>query len=114
MLLSLSGVLLTLSNVLPLLVLGLACVASAMFAGVTAAQLGISDVARVDRGAATALYFSIYYGLGALGAYVPGVAWQEWGWHGVVVTGLIALTVAVVGLAAAVARGPVPAVAAGG
>ena len=85
-----------------------------MFAGVTAAQLGISDVARVDRGAATALYFSIYYGLGALGAYVPGVAWQEWGWRGVVVTGLIALAVAVAGLAAAVARGPVAAVAADG
>ena len=45
-----------------------------------------------------ALYFSIYYGLGALGAYVPGLAWQEWGWGGVVVTGLIALLVAVAGL----------------
>jgi len=113
-LLSGSGVLLTLPDVLPLLVVGLACVASAMFAGVTAAQLGISDVARVDRGAATALYFSIYYSLGALGAYVPGVAWQEWGWHGVVATGLIALTVAGAGLAAAIARGPVVAVAADG
>ena len=65
--LRLSGVLLTLPNALPLLVLGLACVASAMFAGVTAAQLGISDVARVDRGAATALYFSIYYASALLG-----------------------------------------------
>ena len=82
-LLSGSGVLLTLPNVLPLLVLGLACVASAMFAGVHGGQLGISDVARVDRGAATALYFSIYYSLGALGAYVPGLAWQAWGWGGV-------------------------------
>ena len=62
-LLSAAGVLLTLPDALPLLVLGLACVASAMFAGVTATQLGVSDVARVDRGAATALYFSIYYGL---------------------------------------------------
>ena len=101
--LSASGVLLTLPNALPLLVLGLACVAAAMFAGVTAAQLGISDVARVDRGAATALYFSIYYGLGALGAYLPGVAWQDWGWSGVVVTGLIALAVAGAGLAVAIA-----------
>src|SRR4051794_29511501 len=99
-LLSLSGVLLTLSNTLPLLVLGLACVASAMFAGVTAAQLGISDVARVDRGAATALYFSIYYGLGALGAYIPGLAWQEWGWHGVATTGLAALLLAAGALSA--------------
>ena len=100
-LLSGSGVLLTLPDALPLLVLGLACVASAMFAGVTAAQLGISDVARVDRGAATALYFSIYYSLGALGAYLPGVAWQEWGWGGVAAVGFLALVVAAAALAAA-------------
>ena len=100
-LLSGSGVLLTLPDALPLLVLGLACVASAMFAGVTAAQLGISDVARVDRGAATALYFSIYYSLGALGAYLPGVAWQEWGWGGVAAVGFLALVLAAAALAAA-------------
>jgi predicted MFS family arabinose efflux permease len=68
---------------------------------VTAAQLGISDVARVDRGAATALYFSIYYSLGALGAYLPGVAWQEWGWGGVAAVGFLALVLAAAGLAAA-------------
>ena len=113
-LLSASGLLLTLPDALPLLVFGLACVAAAMFAGVTAAQLGISDVARVDRGAATALYFSIYYGAGALGAYVPGVAWQGWGWGGVVVTDLVAITIAVLGLAAAVtARRPTAVVADG-
>ncbi len=98
-LLSASGLLLTLPNVLPLLVLGLACVAAAMFAGVTAAQLGISDVARVDRGAATALYFSIYYGAGALGAYLPGLAWQAWAWGGVAVAGFIALGLATIALA---------------
>ena len=73
---------------LPLLVLGLACIAGAMFTGYTATQLGVSDVAPVDRGAATALYFGIYYAGGALGAYLPGLAWQEWGWGGVAVTGL--------------------------
>ena len=101
--LSASGLLLTLSDVLPVLVLGLAFVAAAMFAGVTAAQLGVGEVASVDRGAATALYFSIYYGSGALGAYVPGLAWQAWGWGGVAAVGLIALATAVVGIA--IARG---------
>jgi len=99
--LSASGLLLTLSDVLPVLVLGLAFVAAAMFAGVTAAQLGVGEVASVDRGAATALYFSIYYGSGALGAYVPGHAWQAWGWGGVAAVGLIALATAVVGIAIA-------------
>jgi MFS transporter, YNFM family, putative membrane transport protein len=97
-LLSATGLLLTLSDVLPLLVLGLACVAGAMFTGYTATQLGVSDVARIDRGAATALYFGIYYTGGALGAYLPGLAWQEWGWGGVAATGLVALAVAAVGL----------------
>ena len=72
-----------------------------MFTGYTATQLGVSDVARVDRGAATALYFGIYYAGGALGAYLPGLAWQEWGWGGVATTGLVALTLAAVGLMAA-------------
>ncbi len=97
--LSAGGVLLTLPDVLPLLVLGLACIAGAMFTGYTATQLGVSDVARVDRGAATALYFGIYYSSGALGAYLPGLAWQEWGWGGVATTGLAALVVAVAGIA---------------
>ena len=80
--LSAAGVLLTLPDVLPLLVLGLACIAGAMFTGYTATQLGVSDVARVDRGAATALYFGIYYAGGALGAYLPGprVAGVGVGW----------------------------------
>jgi MFS transporter, YNFM family, putative membrane transport protein len=101
--LSASGLLLSLSDTLPVLVLGLAFVAAAMFAGVTAAQLGVGDVARVDRGAATALYFCVYYGSGAVGAYVPGLAWQAWGWGGVVAVGLGALAVATGGIA--IARG---------
>ena len=96
-----AGLLLTLPDVLPLLVIGLACIAGAMFTGYMATQLGVSDVARVDRGAATALYFCFYYGAGALGAYLPGLAWQEWGWGGVATTGLVALLLAAGGIAAA-------------
>ena len=98
--LSAAGLLLTLPDVLPLLVLGLACIAGAMFTGYTATQLGVSEVARVDRGAATALYFGIYYAGGALGAYVPGLAGEEWGWGGVATTGFVALALAAVGLGA--------------
>jgi MFS transporter, YNFM family, putative membrane transport protein len=99
--LSATGLALTLSDALPVLVLGLALVAAAMFSGVTAAQLGVGDVARVDRGAATALYFSAYYGAGALGAYLPGLAWQSWGWIGVAAVGFVALALAVVGIGVA-------------
>jgi YNFM family putative membrane transporter len=93
-----AGVLLTLPDILPLLVLGLGCIAGGMFTGYTATQLGVSDVARVDRGAATALYFGIYYAAGALGAYLPGLAWEAWGWLGVAIAGLAALAVAAAAL----------------
>ena len=74
-----------------MVVVGLALVATAMFAGYTATQLGVGDAAQTDRGTATALYFSAYYGAGALGAYLPGLAWEAWGWIGVTVCGLCAL-----------------------
>ena len=98
---SATGMLLTLSNALPVLVLGLALVAAAMFSGVTAAQLGLGDVVRADRGSATALYFSIYYGAGAVGAYLPGLAWQEWGWGGVAASGFATLAMATACIAVA-------------
>ncbi len=96
-----AGVGLTFFSWLPLIVLGLACVATAMFTGYTATQLGVSDVARADRGAASALYFSTYYGAGALGAFLPGLAWEERGWHGVAWLGLVTLVIAAAALALA-------------
>jgi YNFM family putative membrane transporter len=93
------GLVLTLPDRLPLVVIGLGCVATGMFAGYTATQLGVGDASRSDRGLATALYFSAYYSAGALGAYLPGLAWEEWGWSGVAACGLAALAVAALGLA---------------
>lgn len=98
------GLAATLPAELPTLVLGLGCLATATFTGYTAAQLGVSDVARADRGAASALYFSVYYGAGALGAYVPGLAWERAGWGGVVACGLVSLGVAALALLSLVRR----------
>ena len=99
LLLATAGLSLTLVDSLLPVVLGLACIATAMFAGYTATQLGVGDVARTDRGSASALYFSAYYAFGALGAYVPGLAWEAWGWWGVSLLGLGTLTLAAAGLA---------------
>jgi YNFM family putative membrane transporter len=84
---------------LPTLVLGLALVTLANWAGVTAAQIGVAAASDVDRGTASALYFSLYYFTGAVGGYLPGVAWERWGWQGVVTTGWIALALAATVLA---------------
>jgi len=88
------GLALSLPASLPSLVLGLALVTLANFGGVTAAQLGVSGAAAVDRGAASAVYFSLYYGIGSLGGYLPGLAWERYGWDGVAITGFAALAVA--------------------
>jgi predicted MFS family arabinose efflux permease len=70
----------------------------AMFSGATALQLGVTMSSDVDRGAANAVYFSVYYASAALGAYVPGLAWQAWRWNGIVAIGLGATTLAAVSL----------------
>ncbi|MHB1509069.1 MAG: MFS transporter [Acidimicrobiales bacterium] len=78
-----AGVLVTIPAVLPTVVLGLVLVATGMFGGLTAVQLGVAQSTTVDRGSASGLYFTSYYLTGALGAFVSGVAWQVAAWLGV-------------------------------
>ena len=79
---------------LPTLIVGLAFVTLANFGGVTAAQLGVADAETRDRGAASAVYFSLYYAVGSLGAYLPGLAWERNRWNGVATVGFAALALA--------------------
>ena len=94
-----AGLALTLPARLPTLVLGLARVTLSNWARVTAAQIGVAEASDVDRGTASALYYSIYYFTGALGGYLPGLAWEHFHWGGVVATGWFALALAMTALA---------------
>ena len=94
------GVTLSGPAALPTLVAGLALLTVAMFSGATAAQLGVGDVATHNRGLASALYFSTYYVAGALGAYLPGIAWQAWQWPGVMAVALVSLGISLAAIAA--------------
>jgi YNFM family putative membrane transporter len=78
-----TGVGLSLFDVLPLVLLGLALITLGNFSGVTAAQLGVASATERDRGLASALYFSAYYLAGAIGSYLPGLAYERWEWTGV-------------------------------
>jgi MFS transporter, YNFM family, putative membrane transport protein len=100
-----SGVAISLVASLPVVVLGLALVTLGNFTTVTAAQLGVAGATDRNRGLASAMYFSAYYIAGALGAYVPGLAWQSWHWTGVwaLVTG--AYAIGLTALVASVAHG---------
>ncbi len=95
------GLLVSLPSSLVSLGLGLAFVALANFAGVTAAQLGVAEASAVDRGVASAVYFSIYYTSSAVGGYLPGLAWEAWGWPGVAALALAVLATAATLLLAA-------------
>ena len=91
------GVALTVPDWLPTTVLGLALVTIGMFTVVTAAPIGVGGARGVRPGAASALYYSIYYTAGAVGAFVPGLAWQAAGWGGVSLVAAGALAVAATG-----------------
>ena len=67
----------------------------AMFAGSTAATLGVVTASDTDRGLASAIYFSCYYFSGAFAGFLPGLAWQVFEWPGVVGLGLVAVGTAI-------------------
>jgi YNFM family putative membrane transporter len=88
-----TGVALSLIDVLPLVLVGLALITLGNFSGLTAAQLGVAGSTEQDRGLASALYFSAYYLAGAVGAWAPGLAFERWEWPGVAVLCLSAYAV---------------------
>jgi YNFM family putative membrane transporter len=73
------------------LIPALVLLAGSMFCGVTAAQIGSATSTAADRGVASAMYFSVYYASGALGGYLPGLAWEHWRWRGVALGCLVVL-----------------------
>jgi MFS transporter, YNFM family, putative membrane transport protein len=92
--LAICGAALTIPASLPTMCAGLALLTMGMFAGATAAQLGVAGVARQDQGVASSFYFSAYYGAGALGGWIPGLAWQAFRWDGVIASALVLLACA--------------------
>src|SRR5215210_2829529 len=88
-----AGIALTLPASAATMLPALALTTLGMFAGVTAAQLGLAAAGPADRGVASAIYFSFYYGGGALAGFLPGLAWERWGWPGVVAVAFPALCI---------------------
>ena len=88
------GALLTLPASLPTMCVGLAFLTIGMFAGATSAQIGVATATRSDQGVASAFYFSAYYTAGALGGYIPGLAWQAFRWDGVIASAIVLLACA--------------------
>ncbi len=78
------GILMTLAPSLPVVVLGLVVLCVGMFTSQSIAPSYVNRMARGAKGGASALYLAFYYVGGTLGSSLPGLAWQRWGWPGVI------------------------------
>jgi len=78
------GMAATLASPLPVLVVGLVVLVLGTFTAQAVAPAFVNVTARAAKGGASALYLTFYYLGGTLGSLLPGLAWQAWGWPGVV------------------------------
>ncbi|GAX89944.1 MFS transporter [Effusibacillus lacus] len=77
------GIAVTLLPSIAAMVVGLSLMSAGNFASQSAATAYVGDVATKSRGAATSLYQFFYYMGGSLGAWLPGLLWDRYEWHGV-------------------------------
>ncbi|BDG45607.1 MULTISPECIES: MFS transporter [Parageobacillus] len=78
------GILITLWPTIPALISGSSLLAFGNFASQSATTSYVTDVATTSRGSASSLYLVFFYLGGSLGAWIPGILWDVFGWHGVV------------------------------
>ncbi|NEC91477.1 MFS transporter [Streptomyces sp. SID12501] len=100
-----AGLLLSLSDTLALVLLGLVLITAGFFAGHAVASSAVSHTAKEGRAQASALYQSAYYIGSSAGSTLGAVAFHASGWSGTVAMGLLAVlgvvTVTVMGSRAA-------------
>ncbi|MFJ5261271.1 MFS transporter [Streptomyces sp. NPDC088387] len=86
-----AGLLLSLADSLPLVLLGLVLITAGFFAGHAVASSAVSKTATRGRAQASALYQSAYYVGSSAGSTVGAVAFHAGGWAGTVSVGLLAV-----------------------
>ncbi|MFG2475166.1 MFS transporter [Streptomyces fagopyri] len=86
-----AGLLLSLADSLPLILLGLVLITAGFFAGHVVASSSVSHTAKEGRAQASALYQSAYYIGSSAGSTLGAVAFHSGGWAGTVVLGLFAV-----------------------
>lgn len=90
------GLLATLHASLATIIVGLLLVVAGTFTAQAVVPAFVNQQARRDKGGASALYLTFYYLGGTLGSLLPGLAWERWGWPGVLAscTGAVAVGIA--------------------
>ncbi|MEU0113068.1 MFS transporter [Streptomyces bobili] len=85
------GLLVSLADTLPLVLLGLVLITAGFFAGHAVASSAVSKTATTGRAQASALYQSAYYIGSSAGSTVGAVAFHAGGWAGTVGVGILAV-----------------------
>ncbi|MCA1611719.1 MAG: MFS transporter [Acidobacteria bacterium] len=83
----------TLIRSVPAIIGSLVILCVGMFTVQSTAPAFVNSNARTGKGAAGALYVGFYYVGATFGSILPGLAWQAWGWPGVVSSCVTALAV---------------------
>ncbi|MEY9486657.1 YNFM family putative membrane transporter [Streptomyces calvus] len=86
-----AGLLLSLADALPLVLLGLVLITGGFFAGHAVASSAVGRTATEGRAQASALYQSAYYVGSSAGSTVGALAFHSGGWAGTVGVGLVAV-----------------------
>ncbi|MDT0398872.1 MULTISPECIES: MFS transporter [Streptomyces] len=86
-----AGLVLSLAESLPVVLLGLVLITAGFFAGHAVASSAVGNTATVGRAQASALYQSAYYVGSSVGSTVGAVAFHAGGWGGTVAVGLVAV-----------------------
>lgn len=95
-----AGTMMTLMTPLYLIITGLVLLCAGLFVTQPAASAMVGDNAATGKGSATALYLFSYYIGGSIGAVMPGLLWNTYGWPGVIASALAALIIAFLSLLA--------------
>jgi YNFM family putative membrane transporter len=89
------GILLTLSSSLAFILAGMGLVTIGMFSVQSVTPTYLADLVPDDRGTVAVLYQTFFYLGGALGTLLPVLAWDDYGYSGVVWLSLVLLTLGV-------------------
>ncbi|PSM39501.1 MFS transporter [Streptomyces dioscori] len=86
-----AGLLVSLADSLPFVLLGLVLITAGFFAGHAVASSSVSHTAKEGRAQASALYQSAYYLGSSAGGTLGAIAYHSGGWAGTVALGLLAV-----------------------
>ncbi len=87
------GTLLLLTPAVPVMIIGLMSGAGAGLVAQAVSTGYVTVSAKEGRSSAIGLYFTAYYVGGSVGAFLPGLTWETWGWPAVVVEMMVMLAV---------------------